>query len=81
MLHLILKTYRTSILVQLSPHQQTHESIVPWGRLLFGVVNLEIPADAVPADEEEREQSEWWLAKKWAYAVLGRLFNRFLFLS
>lgn len=50
---------------------------MPWARLLFQVVNLDIPAEAVPKDEHEREKSEWWKAKKWAHAVLGRLFHRF----
>ncbi|KII90665.1 hypothetical protein PLICRDRAFT_52383 [Plicaturopsis crispa FD-325 SS-3] len=77
LLHYILKTYKTSILVNLSAHQQSTESLVPWGRLLFQVVNLQLPKDAVPEDEEERERSEWWKAKKWAYGVLGRLFHRF----
>ena len=77
MLHLILKTYKTSIVLHLSPHQQRPESLVPWGRLLFQVVNLQIPKEAVPEDEEERERSEWWKAKKWAYKILGRLFHRF----
>ncbi|KAG8214391.1 armadillo-type protein [Butyriboletus roseoflavus] len=77
MLHLILKTYRTSIIVNLSAHQQSPESLVPWGRLLFQVVNLSLPSNAVPENEEEREKSEWWKVKKWAYATLGRLFHRF----
>lgn len=76
MLHLILKTYKTSIIVNLSAHQQTSESLVPWGRLLFQVVNLSLPGNAVPESEDEREKSEWWKAKKWAYATLGRLFHR-----
>ncbi|TFY82908.1 hypothetical protein EWM64_g1102 [Hericium alpestre] len=76
-LHLILKTYKASIVLHLSPHQQSAESLVPWGRLLFEVVNLRIPAEAVPQDEDERERSEWWKAKKWAYGILGRLFHRF----
>lgn len=78
MLHLILKTYKTSIVINLSTHQQSAESLVPWGQLLFNVVNLAIPKEAVPEDEEEREQSEWWIAKKWAYATLGRLFHRYV---
>jgi importin-7 len=78
MLHLILKTYKTSIVLQLSQHQQSAESLVPWGRLLFAVVNLQIPKEAVPDDESERERSEWWKAKKWAYYTLGRLFHRFV---
>ncbi|ETW81490.1 hypothetical protein HETIRDRAFT_125032 [Heterobasidion irregulare TC 32-1] len=76
-LHVILKTYRSSIILNLSAHQQSAESLVPWGRLLFQVVNLQIPAEAVPADTDARERSEWWKAKKWAYGVLGRLFHRF----
>ncbi|KAG7087929.1 hypothetical protein E1B28_011975 [Marasmius oreades] len=77
MLHLILKTYKTSIVINLSTHQQSAESLVPWGQLLFAVVNLGIPKEAVPEDEDERERCEWWKAKKWAFATLGRLFHRF----
>ncbi|KAI0754790.1 ARM repeat-containing protein [Daedaleopsis nitida] len=76
-LHLILKTYSTSIILQLSTHQQNSDSLVPWGRLLFQIINLQIPKDVVPEDEDERERSEWWKAKKWAYKILGRLFHRF----
>jgi hypothetical protein len=76
MLHLILKSYKTSIIVHLSNHQQSKESIVPWGQLLFTVVNLQIPKEVVPEDEEDREICEWWKAKKWAYGILGRLFHR-----
>ncbi|KAI9443408.1 ARM repeat-containing protein [Lactarius indigo] len=76
-LHFILKAYKHSIVLNLSRYQQSAEGLVPWGRLLFQVVNLRIPDDAVPADEEERERSEWWKAKKWAYGILGRLFHRF----
>lgn len=77
MLHMILKAYKTSIVLHLSAHQQNADSLVPWGRLLFQVVNLQIPKEAVPEDEDDRERSEWWKAKKWAYGILGRLFHRF----
>ena len=76
MLHLILKTYKTSIVLDLHAHQQSKESLVPWGQLLFAVVNLRVPPEAVPENEEEREKSEWWKAKKWTCAILGRLFHR-----
>ncbi|TDL17754.1 ARM repeat-containing protein [Rickenella mellea] len=76
-LHLILKTYKHSIVLHLSPHQQTPDSLVPWGRLLFQVVNLNVPKEGVPDGEEEREKCEWWKTKKWAYGVLGRLFHRY----
>ncbi|KAI6030440.1 armadillo-type protein [Pisolithus orientalis] len=77
MLHLILKTYKSSIFVNLSAHQQSPESLVPWGRLFFQIVNLNIPPEVVPTDEVERERCEWWKAKKWTFATLGRLFHRF----
>jgi hypothetical protein len=76
MLHLILKTYKHSLTSRLSAHQQSAESLVPWGRLFFSVVQLQIPAEAVPTDEDDREMSEWWKAKKWAYGTLCRLFHR-----
>ncbi|KAG1805857.1 uncharacterized protein BJ212DRAFT_1283267, partial [Suillus subaureus] len=44
MLHLILKTYKTAIIVNLSPHQQSPESLVSWGRLLFRVMGMAVPA-------------------------------------
>ena len=75
MLLLILKTYKTSIVMNLSQHQQSPESLVPWGQLLFAVVNLQIPVEAVPEDEEEHENSEWWKAEKWVYSTLGRLLH------
>ncbi|KZS92303.1 ARM repeat-containing protein [Sistotremastrum niveocremeum HHB9708] len=77
LLHIILKTYKSTLVLNLSQHQQSPQSIVPWGRLLFAVVNLQIPPELVPQDEEERGRSEWWKAKKWAYGTLDRLFHRF----
>lgn len=76
MLHLILKTYKTSVLVHLSAHQQSPESLVPWGQLFFAVINLKLPKEIMPEDQESREKNEWWKAKKWAYATLNRLFHK-----
>lgn len=77
MLHLILKTYKTSVLVHLSAHQQSPESLVPWGQLFFAVINLKLPKEIMPEDQEAREKNEWWKAKKWAYATLNRLFHKY----
>lgn len=77
LLHYILKAYMKTTLLQLSAHQMNNESLVPWGRLFFQVINLQIPKGEVPADEDERERCEWWKAKKWAYATLGRLYRRY----
>jgi len=56
LLHYILKAYMKTTLIQLSPHQMSNESLVPWGRLFFHVINLQIPKDTVPADEDGRSQ-------------------------
>lgn len=76
LLHLILKSYKHTIAQNLSQHQQSPESIVPWGRLFFQVISLRIPTEVVPEDVEAREGCEWWKAKKWAYACLNKLFTR-----
>ena len=81
LLHLILKTYSSSITVSLSRHQQSHDSLVPWGRLLFQMVNTQLPKEAVPEDEEARERCEWWKAKKWSFKILCGLFHRYVMLS
>ncbi|KAF8875951.1 armadillo-type protein [Mucidula mucida] len=79
LVHILLKTYKTSTALGLSDHQRSAESLVPWGRLLFGVVGLDLAwidlnSGVAP---DQREESEWWAAKKWAYAILGRLFHRY----
>ena len=58
-LHFILKAYRGSIILQLSKHQQSQESLIPWANLLFQVIKLQIPSGAVPEAEDEREKSAW----------------------
>ncbi|KAH8835826.1 ARM repeat-containing protein [Flagelloscypha sp. PMI_526] len=76
-LHLLLKTYYRSLQSALTAHQQSPDSLVPWGRLLFAVVTYNVPAGVVPEDEEARQDHEWWKAKKWACRTLGRLFTRY----
>jgi importin-7 len=76
MLHLILKTYKNSLTSSLSTHQQKADSLVPWGRLCFSIVHMQIPLEVVPVDEDSREKCEWWKTKKWAFGILYRLFHR-----
>ncbi|KAG8996957.1 hypothetical protein FRB90_012609 [Tulasnella sp. 427] len=77
-LHIILKIYVTSIFSGLSKHQQTPESIVPWGTLLFQTINMQLPAGVtLPGDKSDWEKHAWWKSKKWAYRTLNRLFERY----
>lgn len=75
-MHVIIKTYKTSMVMNLTQHQQADESIMPWGALLLAVVQKEIDPAQLPQDEESREESSWWHAKKWAYFSLNKLFAR-----
>ncbi|KDN41225.1 ARM repeat-containing protein [Tilletiaria anomala UBC 951] len=76
-LHAILKTYARSMTSKLSAHQQSHDSIIPWGTLMLEVVQFEVNAVQLPDEPEERAKSSWWKAKKWAYFSLNRLFSKY----
>lgn len=69
-----LKVYKASMVIILTQHQRSSESIVPWGSLMLRVVQKELPgAD----DPDAAERSAWWKAKKWAYFSLNKLFGRY----
>lgn len=80
LLHIFLKTYKSTLVLNLSKHQMGSESIVPWGSLLFAVIRYQVPKELLEREtsEEARERMEWWKAKKWAYGTLDRLFHRYV---
>ncbi|CAD6891703.1 unnamed protein product [Tilletia laevis] len=77
LLYLMLKCYKTSMESHLTKHQQSNESIVPWGQLLLAIVDKDIDASQLPDDDDARESAPWWAAKKWAYFSLNKLFFAF----
>lgn len=76
-LYLIVKIYKTSMHIELTSHQQSHESIVPWGTFLLNVVQKQIEPSQLPSDDDAKEQASWWKAKKWAFHSLNKLFSRY----
>lgn len=56
--------YKTALDAHLSTQQRKAASLVPWGRLLLEIINMQLPNEAVPENEEERETSERLKAKK-----------------
>ncbi|KAK0526479.1 Nonsense-mediated mRNA decay protein 5 [Tilletia horrida] len=74
LLYLTLKCYKTSMENHLTKHQQTDESVIPWGQLLLAIVDKDIDASQLPDDDDARELAPWWKAKKWAYFSLNKLF-------
>jgi hypothetical protein len=77
LLYMVVKVYKTSINTELTPYHQAEQNIVPWGQTLLQIVQKDVEASQLPSDEEERETSSWWKAKKWAYFSLNKLFSRF----
>jgi importin-7 len=73
-LHLVFKIYKNSILNELLPTHSAADSILSWGKLLLGMAAMQVPN--VELDEDERERSEAWKAKKWAFSSLNILFTR-----
>ena len=67
-----MKTYKTSMMVTLTQHQQSNESIVPWGSVMLRIVQKSVVTDA-DADADAREKAPWWKAKKWAFYSLNKL--------
>ena len=72
-----LKTYKTSMVITLTQHQQSQDSIVPWGTVLLRVAQKELDDAALASDPEAREATSWWKAKKWAFFSLNKLFSRY----
>ncbi|KAK9381319.1 armadillo-type protein [Kockiozyma suomiensis] len=77
MIRLIMKSYRSAIYIELSPRLQDQASLLPWGNLFLQVVAKDLSSEAVPEDEEDREQNQWWKAKKWAHRDLNQLFTKY----
>ncbi|KAK9477553.1 armadillo-type protein [Lipomyces japonicus] len=75
--HLLIKAYRSAINMELSPRLQDQANIVAWGTLFLQVVAKDVPLNTLPEDEEDREATPWWKAKKWAYRCLNRLFVKY----
>ncbi|KAL8994736.1 MAG: hypothetical protein Q9169_005375 [Polycauliona sp. 2 TL-2023] len=77
MLHLVLKTYKHAIYIELPPFLLNQGRMVAWCTLFLNLIGKEAPAGALDEDLDERERNHWWKSKKWAYANLNRLYVRY----
>lgn len=75
LLHIIIKTYLRAISQALAPHLQS--TIASWGAVFLATISKEINEASLPEDAEEKAQTPWWKAKKWAYRVLSKLYRRY----
>ncbi|KAL8735711.1 MAG: hypothetical protein Q9181_002714 [Wetmoreana brouardii] len=77
LLHIILKTYKHAIYIEMPPHLLSQDRMVAWCTLFLNLVGKDAPTIALDEDLDERERNHWWKSKKWAYANLNRLYVRY----
>ncbi|KAL8671777.1 MAG: hypothetical protein Q9168_003724 [Polycauliona sp. 1 TL-2023] len=77
MLHLVLKTYKHAIYIEMPPFLLSQDKMVAWCTLFLNLIGKDSPAAALDEDLDERERNHWWKSKKWAYANLNRLYVRY----
>uniref|UniRef100_A0A673JK36 Importin-8-like n=1 Tax=Sinocyclocheilus rhinocerous TaxID=307959 RepID=A0A673JK36_9TELE len=73
----ILKIFHA--LVQYSlPLQLINNTIMThWMEILRTVVDRDVPAETLEADEDDRPELIWWKCKKWALHIITRMFERY----
>lgn len=76
-IYIIIKVYKCAINSHLTQHQQSNESIIPWGKFLLDVAQRRIDPAQLPSDDDARETTPWYKAKKWAFFTLNKLFSRY----
>uniref|UniRef100_A0A8C1LIN0 Importin 8 n=1 Tax=Cyprinus carpio TaxID=7962 RepID=A0A8C1LIN0_CYPCA len=73
----ILKIFHA--LVQYSlPLQLINNAVMThWMEILRTVVDRDVPAETLEADEDDRPELIWWKCKKWALHIITRMFERY----
>ncbi|AMD22107.1 HGL233Wp [Eremothecium sinecaudum] len=78
MLMLVLKTYKFVTYSDLPFTLQRPEIFIPWANFHVSIVQQELPKQILEATvPDEIKNNPWVKAKKWAYANLYRLFQRY----
>ncbi|KAK5780322.1 Nmd5p PWA37_002721 [Arxiozyma heterogenica] len=78
LLRLIIKIYKFVTYHDLPFVLQRDEHFIPWANLFVKIIQLPLPTNFVnKVDKESRSHYSWIKCKKWAYANLFRLFQRY----
>ncbi|KAL3238233.1 Nmd5p [Nakaseomyces bracarensis] len=77
MLKLILKIYKFVSYHDLPFTLQRTESFIPWANFFVQIIQQPIPQSIFNLDSDIRRNNSWVKCKKWAYANLYRLFQRY----
>ncbi|QLL32456.1 hypothetical protein HG536_0C06250 [Torulaspora globosa] len=78
MLKLLLKIYKFVTYHDLPFTLQKNEMLIPWANLFVAIVQTPLSQQTLfIEDKETRKQNPWVKCKKWSYAILYRLFQRY----
>lgn len=78
MLLLLIKIYKFVTYLDLPFTLQRNESFIPWANFFVAIIQMPLPAGFLAAtDHESRSKNPWVKCKKWSYAILYRLYQRF----
>ncbi|ODQ63530.1 ARM repeat-containing protein [Nadsonia fulvescens var. elongata DSM 6958] len=77
MMRNILKCYKCATFRDIPVALQDPSLIVSWGTLHILVIKKELPEEVMNLDADDRELHHWIKSKKWAFANLFRLYQRY----
>lgn len=78
MVKLILKTYKFVTYYDMPFTLQRVDSFIPWANFFVSIIQQQLPQQLLDnADIDSRSKNSWVKCKKWSYANLYRLFQRY----
>lgn len=58
----------------------TGQSLTQWLEQFRLIIGRAVPEEVNTVDEGDRERTVWWKCKKWASAIVERIFERLFFI-
>ncbi|VDK75468.1 unnamed protein product [Litomosoides sigmodontis] len=74
---LILKIFYGLVQFSLNLEMFTSQSLTEWLEQFRLIIGRPVPEEVNTVDEDDRERTVWWKCKKWASAIVERIFERY----
>uniref|UniRef100_A0AAF5RTV4 Importin N-terminal domain-containing protein n=1 Tax=Wuchereria bancrofti TaxID=6293 RepID=A0AAF5RTV4_WUCBA len=74
---LILKIFYGLVQFSLNLEMFTGQSLAQWLEQFRLIIGRTVPEEVNTVDEDDRERTVWWKCKKWASAIVERIFERY----
>ncbi|VDO11392.1 unnamed protein product [Brugia timori] len=74
---LILKIFYGLVQFSLNLEMFTGQSLAQWLEQFRLIIGRAVPEEVNTVDEDDRERTVWWKCKKWASAIVERIFESF----